>query len=136
MKKNILVLVSALMMTSGYNLIAMAETGNTGLTGNGEFNWASTNGAVDVIKGKIDKWNDKGQLEAGGFLGLGDTSLHITSNTVIVAENGRHLTRKDLHAGQKIASIYATDKKGASLSTSSTSLSFASSGLPAAVAPR
>lgn len=68
-------------------------------------------GDVEVLKGKIDRWNDKGQLEAGGFLGLGDTNLQITNETLILGADGKRLNRSELRVGREIASIYKEDNE-------------------------
>lgn len=84
----------------------------TGSAQAGNFRWANSSGETEVVKGKIDKWNDKGQLEAGGVLGLGDTDLSVTGETVIVAADGRRLQRSDLRVGSAIASIYRENNRG------------------------
>lgn len=68
-------------------------------------------GDIEVVKGKIDKWNDKGQIEAGGFLGLGDTNLQITKDTVIMSPDGKRMNRNELRVGREIASIYKEDNQ-------------------------
>lgn len=83
----------------------------TGAAQGGSFRWSNTRGDVDVVKGKIDKWNEKGQLEAGGVLGLGDTDLTINGETVIVNADGRRLQRSDLRVGRHIATIYREGNK-------------------------
>lgn len=70
------------------------------------FKWTAAGGEVDVVKGTIDKWDDKGRLEAGGFLGMGDTKMRVTSETLIVGQDGRRLNRADLRPGRGIATIF------------------------------
>lgn len=120
--------IAVLVTTSMLSGVAGAEnTGGTAASSNnasqqptgaaqgGGFQWTNLSGDVDVVKGKIDKWNDKGELEAGGILGLGDTDLRINAGTVIVSSDGRRLQRSDLRVGRQIATIYraseATGKK-------------------------
>lgn len=83
----------------------------TGAAQGGSFRWSNTRGDVEVVKGKIDKWNEKGQLEAGGVLGLGDTDLTINGETVIVTADGHRLQRSDLRVGRHIATIYREGNK-------------------------
>lgn len=73
------------------------------------FKWPG-GGAVSVIKGTIDGWSARGVLEAGGFLGLGNTRLKVIPQTVIVDSAGRRLTEKALRPGLQIASIYTVGK--------------------------
>ena len=70
------------------------------------FKWTAAGGEVDVVKGTIDKWDDKGRLEAGGFLGMGDTKMRVTNETLIVGQDGRRLNRNDLRPGRGIATIF------------------------------
>jgi len=70
------------------------------------FKWTAAGGEVDVVKGTIDKWDDKGRLEAGGFLGMGDTKMRVTNETLIVGQDGRRLNRADLRPGRAIATIF------------------------------
>ena len=70
------------------------------------FKWTAAGGEVDVVKGTIDKWDDKGRLEAGGFLGMGDTKMRVTNETLIVGQDGRRLNRADLRPGREIATIF------------------------------
>lgn len=70
-----------------------------------------TPGDLEVMKGKIDRWNDRGELEAGGFLGLGDANLQITKDTIIMNADGKRLGRNELRVGREIASIYKEDNQ-------------------------
>lgn len=117
----VLVLAGALVATAdaadGERGQADKRAGNatlqpTGSAQAGNFRWTNSSGETEVVKGKIDKWNDKGQLEAGGILGLGDTDLNVTGETVIVAADGRRLQRSDLRVGSAIASIYRENNRG------------------------
>lgn len=88
------------------------------------FKWTAAGGEVDVVKGTIDKWDDKGRLEAGGFLGMGDTKMRVTNETLIVGQDGRRLNRADLRPGRAIATIFKkTDAAQAAASEKETSSS-------------
>lgn len=76
----------------------------------GDFRWPATTGSVSVIRGKIDRWSGAGVLEAGGFLGLGNTHLKVIPQTLIVDANGNRVRPSALKAGMQIASIYKTDR--------------------------
>ncbi|MHB1586437.1 MAG: hypothetical protein ACYCRH_00710 [Acidiferrobacteraceae bacterium] len=99
MKRNILV---SLAVTGA---LVMSNPSLAMVRGSG-FKWPG-GGTVSVIKGKIDRWSAKGVLEAGGFLGLGNTHLKVIPQTVIVDSAGKRLTEKALRPGVQIASIYA-----------------------------
>lgn len=79
----------------------------------GGFQWPAVGaGELEVTKGKIDKW-DEGKVETGGILGLGGKDLSINKDTMIVSEDGKKLSRKDLKVGREIATIYKeSDKAG------------------------
>ncbi|MHB1950263.1 MAG: hypothetical protein ACYCQK_02160 [Acidiferrobacteraceae bacterium] len=70
-----------------------------------KFKWPEGS-SLSVIKGKIDRWSGNGVLEAGGFLGLGNTHLKVIPQTVIVSSAGKRLTEQALKPGLQIASIY------------------------------
>lgn len=74
------------------------------------FRWPVQGSSLNVIKGKIDRWSGKGILEAGGFLGFGNTHLQVIPQTVIVDSVGNRLTEKALRPGLNIASIYTARK--------------------------
>ncbi len=74
------------------------------------FKWPAHGSSLNVIKGRIDRWSGKGVLEAGGFLGLGNTHLDVIPQTVIVDSVGKRLTQHALRPGLNIASIYTVRK--------------------------
>ncbi|HET9123066.1 MAG TPA: hypothetical protein VFN52_06180, partial [Acidiferrobacteraceae bacterium] len=79
----------------------------------------ATGGDVNVVTGKIDRWSGAGVLEAGGFLGLGNTHLKVLPQTLIVDQTGKRLAPSQLKAGMRIASIYKVDKVAKSGATAS-----------------
>ena len=65
---------------------------------------------IGVLQGRIDKWNSDRQLQAGGVLGLGDKSLDIEGDTLVLNTDGKRLDRSALEPGRQIASVYAIAK--------------------------
>lgn len=77
----------------------------------GGFKWpAAAAGELKAEKGKVDKWED-GKVKTGGILGVGGKDLTITDDTMIVSEDGKKLSRKDIQAGREIAAIYKEKDK-------------------------
>ena len=71
----------------------------------GGFQWPKTEGNVEVLRGEVQRFAD-GKIEAGGVLGLGTTDINVTKDTLIVSEDGKSLSRKDLQKGAQVATIY------------------------------
>lgn len=68
-------------------------------------------GDIEVVKGKIDKWNQEGEMATGGFLGLGETKLRVTPQTLILNADGHKVGMAALKPGREVASIYRKDNK-------------------------
>lgn len=99
-----------------YASVMVIPVASAGVAG---FRWPASGGNVNVVTGKIDRWSGAGVLEAGGFLGLGNTHLKVIPQTVIVDSTGKRVQPSALKAGMRIASIYKVDK----LTTTSSALS-------------
>lgn len=80
--------------------------------GSQSFKWPAMQGQVEVVKGEIEEWTDQGKLQTGGILGLGGAKLSVTNDTVIVDDQGKRLSRKDLKKGAQVATIYKEAEKG------------------------
>lgn len=94
--------------TQGYS----AKKPATGLAQTGGENPAQiAGGDIEVVKGKIDKWNQEGEMATGGFLGLGETKLRVTPQTLILNADGHKVGMTALKPGREVASIYRKDNK-------------------------